>query len=263
MVSGLEHPFVPDRLEHRTQKVCHLALHGAEHFDMLPNARQMTPSLIASLVVILVAAATTRASEDGPIPSSLGSNAEVLDALMDVRRKYGGDAVLLEGYLLTHAIQGGSVGETVVSVPGFQERDRKKYLAFRLETGIVYNDHEISAEGRLSRTWSRIVERTLKKFRAFDFAADGLAFHVTYAHKSYRDEADLRLHLRESPGDSEAAVFYLLTSDVHELIAQRIDGQQLADRAIVLVDGSARRVRVEPEPASGAEVPDPVTELDP
>ena len=93
------------------------------------------------------------ASDDGP-----SSKAEIFNAMQDVRRKYGSDAVMLEGHLLGHAVRSGSVGEAVVSVGGFEDSDGKRFLTFQLETGIIYNDREVSAAARPARVWSEIVE---------------------------------------------------------------------------------------------------------
>jgi hypothetical protein len=169
---------------------------------------------------------------------SASSRAEILRALHDVQSKYGADAVMIQGHLLAHAIRGGSVLEAVVSIPGVEDRAGKKFLAFRLETGIIYNDRDGNAPARTGRVWHDIVEATLRRFQTLTLPADGIALILGYTHKPYRDEAELRAHLDEGHGTAETAAFYLLLSDVTELIAERIAPQELLERSTVLVDGA-------------------------
>jgi len=214
----------------------------------------MWKSLLRRTSAVLLASSIAGVALGEPLPHATprGMNPEMLRALDDVRRQYGNDAVMIEGFLMGHAIENGSVQETAVSVVGFEGRKDKKYLVFKLETGIVYNDRELDADARLGRTWTRIVERTLRRFSRIDVPADGLGFVVRYAHKPYIDEADLRSHLREAPGEPEDVTFYLMSEDVTELMASRMSGQQLVDKADVSVNGDSRRVlaeKAEPTPA--------------
>ena len=190
-----------------------------------------------------------RADDDLPEPTPAGINPEIVRALTEVRRKYGADAVVMEGVLLSHSIQNGSVLETAVTVGDIEERETRKYLLFTVDTGIVYNDRELTPEARLGRTWTRIVERSLRTFRSLAVPADGLRLTLNYSHKPYVDEPDLRAHLGDGHGESESMVLYLLSHDVGDLIEAKIDSQQLADRAVVLVNGAPARLLVEaPEP---------------
>jgi len=177
-----------------------------------------------------------------PVPDTdeaVTTRKEILQTIMDVQRKYGADAVLLEGHLMGHAIRGGSILETAVSIPGVEDRDGKRFLAFKVETGIVYNDREMSATARPAHAWSEVVEASLRKFKSMSVPADGVVFLVGYTHKPYTDEADLRAHLDEGRGDPEALAFYLLLSDISELLADHITAQQLVDRSTVLVNGAS------------------------
>ena len=198
-------------------------------------------------------AATPTASEE-----VIKTRQEILRTLQDVQRKYGRDAVLIEGHLLGLAIQAGSILEAAISVPGVEERSGKRFLTFKLDTGIIYNDRELTRPGRAARAWRDIVESSLRKFRSLTVQADGLALLVGYTHKEYVDDADLRARLTEGHGESEAAAFYLLIEDVAELLADRITGQQLIDRSTVLIDGSPARIVVNPpEAGSGKDAKQP------
>jgi hypothetical protein len=173
---------------------------------------------------------------------------EILRSLHDVERQYGRDAVMMEGQFLGQAIRSGSIVDAVISIPGFEERDGRRYLTVKLETGIIYNDRELAAATRPVRVWSDIVEPSLRKFQALNLPAEGVALVLTYAHKDYVDEADLRAHLRDSPGDPESVAFYILNPDVAELSANRITAQQLIDRGTVLLNGSPTHLVLDASP---------------
>jgi hypothetical protein len=219
---------------------------------------------IAVLAATLLSTAGIAARADDAPPAAArteeeaaeaaNTHKEIAQALQNIQRKYGADAVMLEGHLLGHAVRGGSILEATVAVAGVEERDGKRFLAFKLETGIIYNDREIDAAKRPVRVWTDVVEATLRKFRTMSVPADGIAVTLGYNHKPYGDEADLRAHLHESHGQAEAAAFYLLLSDVTELIAQRINGQQLIDRSVVLVDGAPTKIILNPAPTPPADI---------
>lgn len=191
------------------------------------------------------------ADNQEPPPEEGTSRKEILDTLHDLQRKYGSDAVLMEGHLLGQAIRSGSILEAVISVSGVEERDGKRFLAFKLETGIVYNDREVAPPERSVRAWSEIVEVTLRQFHKPSVPADGIAFVVSYTHKPYADLADLHAHLMDGHGEPEAVAFYVLTPDVVELNADRITPQQLIDRSTVLINGApSRLVLAAPTPST-------------
>ncbi len=233
------------------------ALHDTGEFDIIAGALQMrvprrrligwAGGLIVLISSLSVCVPTGQAL-DGDDPSS--SRTAIMRALRDVQSQYGADAVMIEGHLLAHAIQGGSILEAVVSVAGTEERGGKKFLAFKVDTGIIYNDQEIAAPGRTARVWRDIAEATLRKFRTLTLPADGIVLIIGYSHKPYLDEADLRARLNEGHGAPEVAAFYLSLSDVAELMAERISAQQLIDRSTVLLDGMPVRLTIDaPTPA--------------
>jgi len=179
-------------------------------------------------------------------PAKARPDREVLHALADLRRQYGSDAVMIEGFLMGHAIESGSVLETSVSVSGFEEHQAHRYLGFKLDTGIVYNDRDVPPALRPGRTWTRIVERTLRRFRSITVPADGLVFLVTYTHRPYDQGGDWRAELSHDHGVSESVAYYLLNADLADFLAARIDAQQLLDRGSVLVNGAPEHIVPEP-----------------
>ncbi len=208
------------------------------------RTRQFVACSLSAIAFIALACASLAYGADIPEPAAEAGTTrkEILDALHDVQRKYGSDAVLIQGHLLGQAVRSGSVLEAEISVAGVEERDGKRFLAFTLVTGIIYNDREVAPRERMQRAWSDIVEATLRKFPKMSVPADGIAVRVSYTHKPYADVADLRAHLGDAHGAPEAVAFYLLVADIMELNAQRITAQQLVDRSTVLVNGAPAHI---------------------
>ena len=232
-----------------------LTLHGGSESGIIPRALQMRLLVRWALrpwrAWLAIAAMLSVGAQHGWALDSddpASTRTEIMRMLHEVQSKYGSDAVMIEGHLLGQTIEGGSILEAVVSVPGVEERDGKKFLTFKVETGIIYNDHETDAPVRTVKAWRDIVEATLRKFRTLSLPADGIVVVLSYAHKTYGDEADLRAHLHEGHGTAEEAAFYLLLSDVSELMAERISPQQLLDRSTVLLNGARVQLVLDPKP---------------
>jgi len=237
-------------------------LHSVGQFDIIPPAIQMcgfrfhpqrSLCWYAALALITLGYAPLALCADAPEPPPEAgtSHQEIVDALHDLQRKYGSDAVLMEGHLLGQAVRSGSLLEAVISVTGVEERNGKRFLAFKLETGIIYNDRELAPHERSTRAWTDIVEATLRKFHKPSVPADGIAVLLSYTHKPYSDLSDLRAHLNEGHGEPEALAFYVLVPDIVELNADRITAQELIDRSTFLLNGEPARLRLAaPTPSS-------------
>jgi len=217
------------------------------------HARHLTIAAVA-LTAYSVLVATAVLGEEARSAEQPSSRQEIAQAMQELERAYGKDAVALEGQLLGQAVRSGSILPAVVAVPGIRERDGARFLAFDLDTGIVFNDRDTTAEQRPAEVWTQIVVPSLQQFAALKLPADGVAFLISYRHRPYADLAELRAHLRDDAGPTEVAAFYVRLADAAELAAKRITSQQLVDRSVVLVDGTARRLRVpEPTPVPTAE----------
>jgi hypothetical protein len=205
---------------------------------------------VIGLIALTGAPSALCAEAPEPPPEEGTSHQEIVNALHDLQRKYGSDAVLMEGHLLGQAVRSGSLLDAVISVTGVEERNGKRFLAFKLETGIIYNDRELAPHERSARAWTDIVEATLRKFHKPSVPADGIAVLISYTHKPYTDFSDLRTHLNEGHGEPEAVAFYVLVPDIVELNANRITAQQLVDRSTFLLNGEpARLLLAAPTPA--------------
>jgi hypothetical protein len=180
----------------------------------------------------------------------------VLQLMRQNKEKYGDDAALLQGLLLTHSLQGKAVLSTESTILGFEEVEGKKYVAFRLESGVVLNDKALDRDQRLERMWHVVLERTLLHYPNFRAPADGLAVEIRYNHRPYEQIADL--YEDEDEGVIERAKFYMLSPDLTDFLAHRIGPQDFLTRSRVLLDDQPVSVRLsevllpskpEPQPA--------------
>jgi hypothetical protein len=228
------------------------SLHSVGEFDIIATALQMSGLrfhlqrplcwCVVAGVVLTCAPVALCADPPEPPPEEGTTHQEIVDALHDLQRKYGSDAVLMEGHLLGQAVRSGSLLEAVISVTGVEERNGKRFLAFKLETGIIYNDRELAPHERSARAWTDIVEATLRQFHKPSVPADGIAVLISYTHKPYTDLSELRAHLHEGHGEPEAVAFYVLVPDIVELNADHITAQQLIDRSTFLLNGEPARL---------------------
>lgn len=174
---------------------------------------------------------------------------QVMDTLRRLEKKYGRDAVLLSGYALNLAVRHGAILEAETKIHGFDEYNGQRFLSVHLASGIVFNDNDYNASQRPMRVWTNIIEPSLRQLSEdFRLPAPGVHFRVTYAHKGYKDEFDLRDHLPDGRGDEETAQFYVFGADVTELLAKRLSSQDLAHRATILVNGAPTKLSLEPTP---------------
>ncbi len=254
--------------------ICGASLHDANESDIIRARGQMLPVKPSPLLLVAALAwlvAAPLSADDSPQPPGIASPATVaasppafgtpgpdsratrnqkklLHTMLVLEKRYGKDAVLLESYALGAALRNGSILAAEVNLPGYEERKDQRFLEVRLATGIVFNDHDYSATQRPMRVWTNIIEPSLRQFESLTIAAEGVLFRVTYAHKAYNDESELRAQLKDGRSDKETAAFYILVSDVAEMLSQKISGQQLLDRSTVLVNGTEAQLILEPTP---------------
>jgi len=181
---------------------------------------------------------------------------KIMETLRRLEKKFGRDAVLLSGYALSLAVRHGAILEAEANLRGYEERGGQRFLTLHLASGIVFNDNDHSAAQRPMRVWTNIIEPSLRQLaEGISVGAEGVAFHVTYAHKAYKDEYELRDHLKDGRGDQETAKYFVRVTDVTEMLAQRLSGQQLADRATILVNDQPTQLTLEPTPAPKQLIP--------
>lgn len=190
-------------------------------------------SLAAVAAVLATRDATAQATGLDP---KLPEQQKVIELLHGHRIKYGDDATILQGLLMSHAVGAGAVLATECGIDGFEETGGKKYVAYHLATGIIFDDRDGDRQDRLNTIWRKIIEASLYRYESFTLATDGIAVEISWNHKQLdrrsRDGSDT-----DDPGPSEHAKFYLATADVTELVARKLGAKDLLERSRVTIDG--------------------------
>src|SRR5438270_11356366 len=148
------------------------------------------PMLRRGLLLSLLLAGQALAGDPEELPQGLPAASgdqrrAVLQLMRDNRQKYGDDSALLQGLLLTHSLQGEAVLTTESTIVGFEEIEGRKYVTFRVNSGMVLNDKSLDRQQRLERIWHVILERTLMRYQKFTAPADGVAVEIQYNHRPY------------------------------------------------------------------------------
>jgi len=198
------------------------------------------------LCFLLASQALAAGCEDLPagLPAATGDQRRaVLQLMRDNREKYGDDSALLQGLLLTHSLQGEAVLTTESTIVGFEQLEGRKYVVFRVNSGIVLNDKAFDRQQRLERIWHVILERTLLRYQKFTAPADGLAIEIQYNHRPYNALADL-YNETDDTGPVERAKFYMVSPDLGEFLARRMGPQEFLDRSRVVLDDQSIKVRL-------------------
>ena len=203
--------------------------------------------LIGGLLVGLALVAPARATEPEPTPAPPDSlddipsakPADVARLLRKVRMRHGEDAVVIQTHLLLNAMQKGSVLATGVRVDRVEESRDKRYLVFVLETGFVFDNSTRDRAERAQILWATIMEPTLARLQdgLQVHKADGMMVQMQYFHRSYRSADELRAHIQE-PGTSEEARFYVLSSDVDDVLHGKVSVRTLLAQTRTTIDGA-------------------------
>lgn len=205
--------------------------------------RLALPGLIAISVLTLrpaQAAPTPAPSEVEGFESATPE--EVSHLLRTTRRQYGDDAVTIETGLLLHAMRNGSVLATGVRIDGIREYQGKRYVGFQVETGMVFDDLTRDEVARVQILWANVMEPVLVRLTdGLQVPADGISVALQYHHRPYASVAELRASI-DRPGLAEEAAFYVLASDVEDLVRQRLTPRALIERTRIVVDGRERSV---------------------
>lgn len=212
------------------------------------------------LLAILLGTSVAAAAESPDLPAGLPDAASkdqrvaVLELMKANTQKYGSDAALLQGLLLTHSLQGEAVLTTESTIVGFEQSEGRKYLGFRVDSGVVLNDKTMDRDRRLERIWHVVLERTLMKYPKFTAPADGLAVEIRYNHRPYDRLSDIA-QTDDDVGPMERAKFYLLSTDLDEFLARRMGPQVFLDRSRIFVD--EKPVKLVPTEVSMPPRPEP------
>jgi hypothetical protein len=195
------------------------------------------PPIGRALCLLAVALLPAVARSDEP-----SSKQEIVQALDDVQRKYGVDAVRMQTRLLESAIEGGAVLETSSGIAGYEEHEGKRYLRFDVMTGIVYDETAVKEGERAARIWLDVVDPALRKFVTLELPADGVALHLSFQHLAYRDRTELFRKHSEHPAPSQEMHVRLSNGEIVEFANARLTTNDLLDHSSVLLDGKPSRV---------------------
>src|ERR1044072_7086458 len=134
--------------------------------------------LARSIVVCALLAAPAFAAEPEELPHGLppavstDERRAVLQLMRQNRDKYGDDAARMQGLLLTRSLEGEAVLTTESTIVGFEELEGRKYVAFRVASGVVLNDLALDRDQRIERIWHVVLERTLLRYPTFSAPPD-------------------------------------------------------------------------------------------
>ena len=181
---------------------------------------------------------------------------DVARLLRKVRVRHGDDAVVVQTHLLLNAMQKGSVLATGVRVDRVEEAQGKRFLAFVLETGLIFDDSSRDRTTRAQILWATIMEPTLARLEdgLQVNKADGLVVQMQYFHRPYRTSDELRTSI-DQPGTSEEARFYVQSADIDSVIRGEVTLRDLLARTRTTIDGTD--VAVKPPPPDGPLTPGP------
>jgi hypothetical protein len=181
---------------------------------------------------------------------------DVTRLLRKVRQRHGDDAVVVQTHLLLNAMQKGSVLATGVRVDRVEKAHGKRFLAFVLETGLVFDDRTRDRMARAHILWATIMEPTLALLKdgLQVNEADGMLVRMQYFHRPYRSAEELRGSI-DRPGTSEEARFYVESADLDSVVRGTTTLRDLVTRAHPTIDGA--ELAMIPVPPDGPLTPGP------
>jgi len=175
---------------------------------------------------------------------------ELLNLLREIRQQYGTDAVTLVGWLLDATVHSGSILTASIKVNGLEDHMSQKFLAFRVQTGIIFNTLALDQTGRLNALWEKILAPTFTHLDNLTVPADGVAIDLLYNHKPYRDAEELRRTL-DNTGTPEEAKFYFSTKAIQAYLSKILSAQELIDRSIITVNSAPVQLLLPPTSTDG------------
>jgi hypothetical protein len=198
----------------------------------MPVRKRVRYYLIA---LLLITAQKAHATEN--VPGVATPPPEVLKLLQDLNRQYGPDTVTLVTWLLDAAVRSGSVLPASVRVSGYETREGIKFLAFRVETGLIFNTRVLDQTQRLAVLWGKVLEKAFAPLDTLRVPADGVMIELIYHYKSYADTDELSEHVDE-PGTLEGAKFYFRGDPLRAFLNEELSPQTLLTHTQVLVNGT-------------------------
>lgn len=166
------------------------------------------------------------------------SSPELGNLLRDLHVKYGPDTVSLLGSLLNATIYSGSVLTASVRVNDPEDRENKKFLVFRVETGIIFNTRTHNQSSRLIMLWTKIIDKAFAQHDTIQVPADGVMIDLLSYQKSYPESDDISQHVDE-PGTIEEVKFYFPAEPLQAFLRKELPAPVLLARSAILVGNAA------------------------
>jgi hypothetical protein len=179
-----------------------------------------------------------KTEEKGPWGQSGLSSPELGNLLRDIHVKYGPDTVSLLGSLLNATIYSGSVLTASVRVNDPEEREHKKFLVFRVETGIIFNTQTHNQSSRLTLLWAKILDKAFTQHDRLEVPADGVMIDMLYFQKSYPETDGIEKHVDE-PGTVEEVKFYFPAEPLQAFLRKELPAPALLARSAIVVGNAA------------------------
>lgn len=252
---GRQHTVRGNGALHASEHCRPCALHDTLDFDTLVHCSQLAmttrlPRIILLLALVLVCARAAYAdagTEDGDQPSSLPTMSAVVKEVTD---KHGIGAASLQGYLMGNSVSAGSQLEVAVSIAGVESRKGQQYLAYVLDTGIVYQEAEVTKREQLSHIWSDVVDPSLRKAAYMHLSGDGLALRVRSYRGRFSDRADIARAVKAQRLRPVEMVFVLPFDAIRAFVDGRLSARELTEKGEIEVDGTPTRLDLIPTPAA-------------
>ncbi len=196
---------------------------------------------------LLLAPSAFSAPEEPPEASSAE---EILGLLGEIYQQYGADAVTLLGWLLDATVRSGSLLTASIKVEGMERHQKHAFLAFRVETGLIFNTLALDRNGRLNALWQKILVPTFAQLDTLAIPADGVLIHFLYHHRPYQNAEELRRSL-DHVGTPEEARFYFLRRDLESYFKKSLSAQDLIQQSLITVNGLPAKFLLFPASPNG------------
>ena len=170
------------------------------------------------------------------------------ELLHELHQKYGPDTIALLGRLLDTARRSGGLLTASVEVTGIETRQEQTFLAFRVQTGLIYNPHLLSKTDRLVDLWTKIVAQSFLAFETLEFPANGVMLALHYHSRPYANLEQLNAALDDpdQAGEAGEARFYFPAEPLHAFLNKELSAQELLTQTTILADGVPVSIHLPP-----------------
>jgi hypothetical protein len=210
--------------------------------------------------VVFVAFTTLQAQTTEDVPRPTSPPPEVREFLKEQVKEYGPDAVSLLTWLMEATTHSGSILTASAKINGYETQHDRKFLVFRIDTGLIFNSRLSNQTARLATLWTKILAYAFAQVDPLNLPAEGVVIDFFYHQKVLAEAEDLSEHV-DDPGRVEEAKFYFLEGPLLAFLSKQLPAQSLLDQSQVILDGVPVRLILPGEAitttthASAADIP--------